>query len=107
MLNFFKTLFGLDKLEHIEKETVSLRQDLIKLNESLDTLLAFAQQNESNWRSTIAERTKKEKNDIEAQEDSTVEVDENMRVPIVDGVKIEFEGMKNSKPIPVKIYGQK
>ncbi|MDD5407036.1 MAG: hypothetical protein PHE73_08880 [Sulfurovaceae bacterium] len=47
-----------------------------------------------------------EKNEIEKEDVESVEIDENYRIPIVDNIKIKFEGEDDSKARSLNIYGQ-
>jgi predicted Holliday junction resolvase-like endonuclease len=44
---------------------------------------------------------KERKNDIEKVEPEDIPLDESMRIPIVDGVNIQFEGDNESYPVSI------
>lgn len=45
-----------------------------------------------------------EKNEIENKDDDLVDVDENYRIPIVDGINVKQEGQMDVQANPLKIY---
>ncbi|SRR5258708_5001453 len=46
-----------------------------------------------------------DKNSIEEEGPEEIEVDENFRVPIVDGIKIKFEGEDDKAARKLNVYG--
>ncbi len=44
------------------------------------------------------------KNDIEEKDDESFEIDENYRIPIIEGVNMLLEGQDQSQSIPFHIY---
>lgn len=85
-----------------------LEKQLTDINEHLIQLIGYQKMDEENWRRHLGEQESgRAKNEIENKEDESVELDDSMRIPIVDGVKFKYEGEPDERATQVKIYGSK